>query len=218
MVEINPIGQLALHYSNQPIVQALARFLPGGSSLDVLLKTRAQEIGAERARVFFEELAQAQAEITAEIIESEDFIHRFVITAKAAVNTRRQEKIRLFARLFSSSMGDEPGVNTDKYEEYLAILDELSYREFVILSTLERYESRFPKQESGNGLTRCSRFWADFLAELEQITGLQKDEINAMLSRLNRTGCYSTFTGTYLNYSGDRGQLTDLYFKLKRLL
>jgi len=50
MNEVNPIGQLALVYSQQPVVQALAQFLPMGGSLDALLKSRAQEIGEERAK------------------------------------------------------------------------------------------------------------------------------------------------------------------------
>lgn len=63
-MKLNPIGQMAASYSEQPIIQALAQLIPGVGSLDTLLKARAQEIAEDRARVFFEELASGQIEFT----------------------------------------------------------------------------------------------------------------------------------------------------------
>lgn len=215
MEKLNPVGQLAKYYQCQPIVQALVNAIPTvGGSLDTLLNAVAEE----RAKEFFAELSKGSIEFTEEIIQSEDFIHRWLITAKAAVNTRRREKIRLFARLLKSSFLSETSVTTDEYEEYLSILDELSYREFLVLSTLERYEREFPPNENENELQKVYRFWEDFVSEIKQELDLTFDEVQAMLTRLNRTGCYETIVGMYLGYKGGRGKLTATYFRLKKLL
>lgn len=219
MEKLNPVGQLAKYYQSQPIVQALVNAIPTvGGSLDTLLNTRAQQIAEERAKEFFDELSKDSLELTEEIIQSEDFIHRWVITAKAAVNTRMREKIRLFARLLKSSFLSDTSITTDEYEEYLSILDELSYREFLVLLILERYEREFLPSENENELQRASRFWEQFVSEVNQQLNLTVDKTNAMLTRLNRTGCYQTFIGSYMDYSGDVGKLTATYYRLKKLL
>lgn len=220
MEELNPVGKLAESYQNHPLLQALVNALPIGSSLDTLLKARAQQIAEERAREFFDELSNDFVELTPELIQSEEFIHRWVITAKAAINTRRRDKIRLFARLLKSSLLSDNLVTNDEYEEYLSILDELSYREFLILSTLERYDSELtPIKEDENDLARSNRFWNRFVSEIQSKFGLTLDELNAMLMRLTRTGCYKTFVGIYLaGDMGGQGRLTDTYFRIKKLL
>jgi len=219
MEKLNPVGQLAKYYQSQPIVQALVNAIPiCGGSLDTLLNARAEEIAKERTTEFFDELSEGSIELTEEIIQSEDFIHRWVITAKVAVNTRRREKIRLFARLLKSSFLSDTSVTTDEYEEYLSILDELSYREFLVLSTLERYEREFPPSENENELQKANQFWEKFVSEVKQELDLTFDEVQAMLTRLNRTGCYETIVGMYLGYKGGRGKLTATYFRLKKLL
>lgn len=59
--------------------------------------------------------------------------------------------------------------------------------------------------------------WDEFTKELEDTLYIPKDEIDAILTRLNRTGCYETFTGTYADYTGGKGQLTATYRRLKKL-
>lgn len=139
-----------------------------GGSLDTLLNARAEEIAEERTKEFFDELSEGSLELTKEIIQSEDFIHCWVITAKVAVNTRRREKIRLFARLLKSSFLSDTSVTTDEYEEYLSILDELSYRELLVLSILERYEREFPPSENENELQKANQFWGEFVSGVKQ--------------------------------------------------
>lgn len=224
MKKLNPVDKLAEFYTQQPTLQALVTMLLEngipivGGSVNTWLNARAQEIGKERAKELFDELSEGSIELTKEIIQCEDFIHRWVITAKAALNTRRREKIRLFARLLKSSFLLDTSVTTDEYEDYLSILDELSYREFLILSTLERYEREFPPSENENQLQNTSRFWEEFVSEIKQELDLTFDEVQAMLTRLNRTGCYETIVGMYLGYQGGRGKLTASYFRLKKLL
>lgn len=56
-----------------------------------------------------------------------------------ALDTRRREKTRMFARLFAGSLPEGGLSDVDEYEDFLAILDELSYRELRALAILSTF-------------------------------------------------------------------------------
>ncbi len=105
--------------------------------------------------------------------------------------------------------------NVDEYEEYLKILEELSLKEINILNILERYEMKHPIREGENEGQQVNRFWASFTETLVNELKIPKQEIDARLMRLNRTGCYELLR-TYV--VGSKGKLTPTYFSLKQFL
>ena len=78
---------------------------------------------------------------------------------------------------------------------------------------LNKFEKTIPIEEGKNALMRATAFWDTFLAEVQRETGIPVAEIPGMLARLNRTGLYQTFIGTFLGYSGDIGYLTPNFGK-----
>lgn len=123
----------------------------------------------------------------------------------------------MFARLLKSSTLTDSFLSTDEYEEYLKILDELSYRELLILFILEKYESNSISKDDKTGAQAIHPFWDRFYEEIEKKLSIPKNEIDAVLTRLNRTGCYETIIG-YLDETGTEGNLTPTYFRLKKLI
>ena len=214
------ILKLAERYEKNAILRGLIQLVPFGlgSGIDVALSARFQKIKEERTRAFFDELAEGGILLQPGLLKSEDFLHCFFATVKAALDTRRREKIRLFARLLKASTLAGSFSGTDEYEEYLNTLDELSFREISILVTLGKFESLFPKSDTENDLKRTHRFWDQFTTELVEKLHIPKEEIDAVLTRLNRTGLYETFIGSYFDYTGGKGKLTPLYFHLKKLI
>lgn len=213
------IEKLAQQYERQPVLRGLIQLVPYGigSAIDVALSTQLQNIREDRTRTFFDELAKDNIELSPELLKSEDFLHCYFATVRAALNTRRREKIRMFARLLKSSALPNSFINTDEYEEYLGILDELSYRELLILFILEKYESNFISKDDKTGVNAIHPFWERFCEEIEETLSIPKNEIDAVLTRLNRTGCYETIRG-YLDLTGTEGHLTPSYFRLKKLI
>jgi hypothetical protein len=59
--------------------------------------------------------------------------------------TQRQEKIRLFARLFEAANAKAEKISVDESDELLRILDELSVKDFKVLRALEEYETQYYK-------------------------------------------------------------------------
>jgi hypothetical protein len=186
-----------------------------GSGIDAALVTVIQNIREDRAKEFFDEFGKGKIDLPPELLESEDFLHCFFRTTKAALNSRRREKIRMFARLLNSSARPDSFSSVDEYEEYLGILDEISYREFLALSILEKYESEIPSPPDESDFQRAGRFWESFLGKLQTKLNIPRNEIDSFLARMNRTGCYETYVGTYIGYTGGRGRLTVTYFRLK---
>lgn len=206
-------------YKNNSVLRGLIQLVPFGigSGIDVALSIHIDEIKHKRMRIFFDELGGGNIQLSQDLIESEDFLHCYFATLKAAMNSRRKEKIEMFARLLKSTISDEKFSSTDEFEEYLKILDELSYREFMILLALERHESENPQLNNENELQRATRFWNNFVSDVEKI-GISVNEIDSILNRLNRSGCYETFVGGYLSYTGGKGKTTPTFKRLKRLI
>lgn len=207
-------------YENNPVIRGLIQLVPGGigSSIDVVLCIEIEKIKSERLKTFYDELGNGDIVISEDLILSEDFLHCYFSTLKAVINSRRREKIQFFAKILKSSISCKPILTTDEYEEYLNILDELSYRELSILFKLHSFESKYPKMAEENDLQRSTRFWPEFVSEIVEKLEIHPDEVQSILTRLNRTGCYETFVGSYLNYTGGRGKTTYTFKLLKDLI
>lgn len=205
-------------YEKNPILRGLIQLIPLGigSGIDVALSVSLGNIRQERMRTFFDELGNCSIELSPDLLDSEDFLHCYFSTVKAAINTRRRDKIKMFARLLKSTIQFNSFSKTDEYEEYLQILDELSYRELMILIKLESFETQYVKKENENDLQKANRFWDQFRVELVEELEVQEDEIDAILTRLNRTGCYESFVGAYWSYTGGKGKTTPTFKSLMR--
>ena len=220
------LERLANRYAENPVTRALVQLIPCGigSAADTALVTILENIREDRAREFFDELKRGDVELTPEIIKSEDFLHAYFATAKAALNTRRREKIRCFACLLTSSIDSSEISTIDEYEECLGILDEISFRELGILVILSRYEKDYPHQAGERDYDRRVRFWDRFSSEVCSRFSIPRGDLSSIITRLNRTGLYETFVGyssvaeSNLSYTGRIGALTPLYRKLEKLI
>ena len=224
-LEPSPLEALVERYENNPVIQALAGLLigltgPFGATLSALeraIQAKVIQMHQERLRTFFDELASGRIKLTEEVIQQEDFLHAFMATTRAVLRTRREEKIRLFARLLASFGQETDRISVDNFEDSLNILDDLSCREFFVLLTLKKYEEQTPFLEGENELQRASRFWNQFTSEVCAKLGISTEELRGMLARLNRTGLYKTFTGAFFDYRGGMGTTTPNLDRLLKL-
>ena len=142
------VQSLLNRYQGNRVIRGLLQLVPFGigSALDVVLIGTIEKIRMERAQVYFDELASGDLVVNSALLESEDFLHCYVLTTRLALNFRRREKITMFARLLKNSIRDTGDVDVDEYEDCANILDELSYREIQALSLLDEY-SGVPKED-----------------------------------------------------------------------
>jgi hypothetical protein len=213
------IETLVKRYERSAVLRALVQFVPFsvGSAADTALMTRVATIRADRTRVFFDELANDEKPLHPELLENNEFLHCYFATSAAALRTQRNEKIQSLARLLRSSTEDGKIATVDEYEEFLNILTELSQRELSVLVMLDQYETRYPLQADENDLQRANRFWDAFVQQISQDFSIELREVDSVLTRLNRSGCYETFTGGFFDYTGGKGKITPLFHRLKEL-
>lgn len=187
-------NKLIKKFEDDPILRFLIQIaggtVPFVSAFDDALRARIDNIQRERLNAFFEELAFGEIELTEEVVQSEDFLHAYFSTVKAVVNTRRQEKIKLFAHLFENYAKNIDRYELDDFEEWLSLLDEISYKEFGILVTLRRYEIKHQVSKSDNEQALYAVFWDEFVAEIRKNFSVPPNELASMLARITRTGLY----------------------------
>ena len=212
------IGHLSVQYSDRPTIKALLKLIPGWSSADTLLQKRADEIKSDRLKVFFEELAQGKRKLTDDLIQTEDFLHSYFCTLRAALNCRQHEKIRNLARLLNSSLEPALLVSSDEHEELLAVLEEITLREFAILNDPKNCELAHPRNKEENALQHASKYWSEFKTAVVATYGVPIESFNVFMARLERTGLYLRITGNYWDYSGDTGTTTPLFARLILLI
>lgn len=218
------IEKIANVCEDNPLVRALAQLaltpIPYGigSAIDDALTSAVENMREKRLRAFFDELGSSRLQLTEELIQEEDFLHAYFSTLRAAINSRRTQKIRLFAQLLANA-GQAQAVGTDAYEEFLNILDDLSLRELRILLILKGFEDTRPAMATSTGgtgdaeneLQRVNQFWQSFEEAVNQELGIAPEMLRAILARLSRTGLYETIIGTFFDYTGGRGRLTPLF-------
>lgn len=209
-------------YSKNPAIRGIIGLVknlnPATSILDEILLSSISDIQQKRIDQFFEELEKSNIQLSEEVVKSNDFLHKYMITVNAVAKTNRKEKIEVFAMLFKSSINNQGDFTVDLYEEYLNILDELSCREIYILAKLYKYENKYPLKTNENDLQRCTKFWDEFINEIKSDLNITEDEIDAILTRITRTGCYKEIVGTYVGYMGGQGKLTPIFNKIQELI
>ncbi len=204
-------------FTDNPNIRALLQLEPTGigSAYEVMLSHKISEMRKQRFRIFMDELSKGEKELSPELIDSEDFLHAFFSTANASLNSRREEKIRLFGKLLLQATKAN-SFRTDIFEEFLSILDELSLREFYLLAILAHYERITCRDKSQNDLQFASSFWAEFEQEAADKLNISQIELPSLLIRLTRTGLFETFSGLYFDSQGSKGKTTPLFEKFSQ--
>jgi hypothetical protein len=214
----NTLQKIMRYYDNIVIMALIQLVTFGiGSASDVVLLRTLDNIKEDRAKAFFDELSKGNVLIDESILQSEDFLHSYFATTKMALNSRRREKIEMFARLLKYSITGEGLQDIDEYEDFLGILDDLSYREIRALAIMDGFSS-LPQTAEQNDLTWTDTFWDKFVNGLGVELKIPPEEVSDFMNRISRTGCYEMFTGSYWGYTGGKGKLTPIYKKLKNFI
>lgn len=212
------IGSLAIQYSKNPAIKALLRLIPGWSSADGLLQTHADEIKRERLRYFFDELAKGKIPLTEDLLQSDDFLHCYFKAAQAAVKSHRREKVEMFARMLCGSLESRRFSGIEQYEELVDVLDSMSLREFAALKLLRDFEITYAAKKYENDVERIRAYWPEFKEQACRSLGIESDEFDPFMERLQRTGLYTRNTDAFWDSSPRFGKTTRQFEKLCSLV
>jgi hypothetical protein len=187
-------------------------YLPATDAVSAASYLRRQRIGE-----FHNELITLNFQPREDEVRSKEFIEAFLETASRVQQTRREEKIKLLARLFRTfwSSGKYTAEAFDLYEQDLSVLDETDLHEFYLLTLLHDFEVQFPPLVSENHAQRTAKYWKEFQTVASTRLGIEPIELESYLQRVSRTGLYQPLTGAFWDYTGGRGYLTSRFYRLK---
>lgn len=214
---IHNLEKIQIAYENDPTVKAIIKFSRLGEFFMPYISDRVNQIREERTKTFFDELLEGKVKLSEDVIKSEDFLHKFYITYKSAINTRRRKKIEFFARLLLSSLENNEHQDIDIFEDYVKILQDLSFREIEALVLLDSFYQNNRQKSPQNDLIWTKSFWDDFEKELQIRIKISGDSIGSFMSRLSRSGCYELFIGQFFDVDASKGmgRLTSTFHSLK---
>jgi hypothetical protein len=221
------MDNISEYYSDNVSLRMLLQLDPSGvgSAVDIYLTDIFEKYKKKKVKEFFSKIASGNVFITNEMINSDDFLFAFFSTTNYVLSTSKNEKIALFANLLINGIKSGEYKN-DKYEQYLTIIDEITYLELLILEILYKFEEdnknlSFGKEEDGkesNKLQKVNSYWKKFENTINERFNINSDILKDMLTRLNRTGLYETIIGSYWDYTGNRGTTTSLYNEFRRFV
>jgi len=184
-------------YDN-PTIRTLIQLVPFGvgSALDVALSETIEGIREKRSQIFFDELSKGNIELTEDAINNEEFLHSYFSTRRAAANTYRKEKIETFAKLFKNGIVDRNTSNPEEYEDYLKLIDQLSFLDMSLLFEIKQFEEEYPNkrgQQENKPFVEPMDVLPDWHGEMFNIIerlNISEDELRLRLYRLQSMGLF----------------------------
>ncbi|GAB5490625.1 MAG: hypothetical protein Phog2KO_08400 [Phototrophicaceae bacterium] len=215
------------HYDENPLtallLTTLSLVVPQIAIGKEAIDRAVTKIQQERFQTLIDELATGEKYLTPEIIETEEFIHSFVVIYRVVMNTYQRQKIRFFAQILLSAV-EKDELASDRFEEFVRILEDMTYRELELLVLLNQYETNnslesiketdsngnILKEETENDAQRAQKFWDTFMNDGCKIFKCEPELLISVLTGLSRTGLYETFAGRFIDYDG-QGKITILF-------
>ncbi|BFM45262.1 hypothetical protein CFS9_39030 [Flavobacterium sp. CFS9] len=194
-------------YQNEPIIRLFVELI--GSALgfpissvvfDTLIGIKAKETAANRMRSFYDELNNGDIQLDETLLENDDFLHSYFSVVNYVIRSKSNEKASKFAKIIKSLYKQD--INVQQFEDYSSIFDELTEREFIILcikrdfeNTINPIEIISEDKKMKNPFQITTSYWNDFFKEVDKVLNISPKELEALLIRAQRTGCYVLHTG-----------------------
>ncbi|MFT7899062.1 hypothetical protein VBY74_03670 [Tenacibaculum ascidiaceicola] len=138
------IGNLLKKYSDNTLLRAGVNAIPYvGGTLDVLLTSGIQKKSHERFLIFLNELESQiksidENKLDYKYLKSEEFYDLFLQSSNLAVRTRLKEKIKVYARILTSSLISEFKNNLNA-EDILNIIEGLTENDIKLIKLISEY-------------------------------------------------------------------------------
>lgn len=204
-------------YEKQPLIIGLIKALdPITKMADGFLSTRVTNLRAKRLYQFYEELNSGDVELTEDMIDNDTFLHAYFSTVEYVTRTRSDEKIKRFAKLLKSWYAEK--ITIEYFEDYTDTFDDLSDREFLILSILFGYEQRNPLIDEPNPMKKAQDHWEQFTEEIQDTLNIEAPELAAMLLRMEGKGCFMRLLGYHDSMNTGIGYTTTLFQQIHAIV
>lgn len=182
-IELYNLEQLE-NIKNNPVVKStilsVLKAVPLiGELIDSSIDSLLTEFQNRKRMELLETILSSDSLITSEKVNDIEFIINFAKTLESVNRLSTNDKVCYFANLLKNSYFSDDTVSTDAYDEYLSILNDISFREIQYVCFL--YKNPIGK---GKGFRNWGKFKEAFISEFS----LDKKMVYPIFYRLKRTG------------------------------
>ena len=198
-----------------PIMKAVMGIIPvAGDFIDEKVDQKFEKYQNEKRQEFINIIASCKTLITNDMVKNEPFIINILKTVEMVERLSSNDKVQYYGNLICNGYFKEKKITNDLFDEYIAVLNELSYREMQYL-----YEFSNCVKKNQLNRTLSKEEWVDYCNHMRE----KYPDVNPgfMMKRLERTGFISELSvwnemdGQTLKFINpqDKG-LQDMCFKL----
>lgn len=170
------------------------------SSMDICL-TNFQE----NKRNELIQLILSDAKITSDMVNDVEFILNFAKTLEAVNRLSSNDKIRYFANLIKNGYFTANKVENDLFDEYLRLLNTLSFREIEYLYFLYQYQNEYFGKSNKKG-----EYIRNFGVVFARTFNCGEFDYIDAYDKLAATGCVQKF---YIGYAPQIQKVNDGYYE-----
>lgn len=185
------VSEELLDINNNPVVRLLwdlgKNVFPVCSLIEYTINSTLEKSIDNKLTILLQSILDTKENITKEQLENIDTVNAFILTLDVVNKTIFNDKIALYGKLFANTYIGEENINFDEYQEWVVSLNELSMREFFILSKLYKYEEENPSNKEWGDICK---YWDSFIKEIKETLKLSNEDIYSLLERMLRTGFY----------------------------
>lgn len=152
-----------------------------GELIDDSLESVLSEFQSKKQQKLLEVIGQASlGTVTSDMVNDVEFIMGFAKTKNAVDKLSNGDKVKFYGNLLVNGyLNDKDKISVDEFEEYLELINSLSYRELEYLSFFKEYSNKYKGR-------LVHQNWAEFSREFRN--KFPNKHIHSVFKRLQRTG------------------------------
>ena len=184
---------MVIDVKHNPVISAfisLMKEMPFiGDLIDDSLESVLSDFQSKKQQKLLEVIGQASlGTVTSDMVNDVEFIMGFAKTKNAVDKLSNGDKVKFYGNLLVNGyLNDKDKISVDEFDEYVELINSLSYRELEYLSFFKEHSDKH------RGIL-IYQHWEEFSKEFEN--KFPKRDVYFVYKRLERTGFISEVTET----------------------
>lgn len=191
-------NRLVIYERQKPLMDAVLDVAPSlGAYLDSKIEIKLKNYQSEKRKIFVEIVLENKDIITRDMVSEEEFLVNFMKTVEVVERLSTNDKVVYYANLIRNGyLSGEPCIDSDMFDECMAIINDLSYREMVFLAEFAKHAKENPVRidESGDYLV-SGEDWIKYYHHMKET--YPNANPRTFLKRLSRTGFVEEYSGWF---------------------
>lgn len=150
-----------------------------GDMVDSSINSILEDFQNKKEKEFIDVILQKDNKITSEQVNDVEFIVNYARTLEAVKRLANNDKVKYYGNLICNGYLSEGKIQNDEFEEYVSILNDLSYREIQYLIFFAEYEKKSRQCLVHTG-------WSKFEEEFKKEFHVRN--VYEIFERIKRTG------------------------------